>query len=309
MVYSRREVFRTAALAAAATAAPAEAAAATNESRIRIGVSTYSYWHFKRARYPIEKVIQSAARIGFDAVEILHKQMASESPNYLRLLKRMAFERGLALNMLSIHQDFVSPEASDRRKAVDHTKHCLHLAHELGIPAIRLNTGRWNTSGTFDDLMARGGVETPIEGYTDEDAYRWVIESVWDCIPTAEKAGVVMALENHWGLSTNPDVLLKIYRSIDSPWLGLNVDTGNFAKKFGDGYAQLEKLAPHATIVQAKTYYGGGEWYTLDLDYKRIAGILRKAGFKGYISLEMEGKESPDTAVPKSYKVLREAFG
>ena len=64
-----------------------------------------------------------------------------------------------------------------------------------------------------------------------------------------------------------------------------------------------------ATIVQAKTYYGGGEWYTLDLDYPRIAGILSKHGFKGWVSLEMEGKESPATAVPKSYAILREAFG
>ena len=61
-------------------------------------------------------------------------------------------------------------------------------------------------------------------------------------------------------------------------------------------------------IVQAKTYYGGGEWYTLDLDYPRIAGILRKAGFRGWVSLEMEGKEDPLTAVPKSYEVLRTAF-
>ena len=61
-------------------------------------------------------------------------------------------------------------------------------------------------------------------------------------------------------------------------------------------------------IVQAKTYDGGGEWYTLDLDYKRIAGILRKAGFHGYVSLEMEGRESPETAVPKSLVVLRAAF-
>ena len=61
-------------------------------------------------------------------------------------------------------------------------------------------------------------------------------------------------------------------------------------------------------IVQAKTYYGGGEWYTLDLDYPRIAGILRKAGFRGWVSLEMEGKEDPLIAVPKSYKVLRAAF-
>jgi sugar phosphate isomerase/epimerase len=61
--------------------------------------------------------------------------------------------------------------------------------------------------------------------------------------------------------------------------------------------------------VQAKTYYGGGEWYTLDLDYKRIAKMLRKVNYRGYVSLEFEGKENPQTAVPKSVKLLREAFG
>jgi L-ribulose-5-phosphate 3-epimerase len=74
-------------------------------------------------------------------------------------------------------------------------------------------------------------------------------------------------------------------------------------------YAGLEQLAPRAVIVQAETYYGRGEWYTLDLDYKRIAGISSRAKFRGWISLEMEGKEDPGTAVPKSFEVLRAAFG
>jgi sugar phosphate isomerase/epimerase len=39
-----------------------------------------------------------------------------------------------------------------------------------------------------------------------------------------------------------------------------------------------------------------------------MAGILRKNNFKGYVSLEMEGKESADLAVPKSYELLRKAF-
>jgi sugar phosphate isomerase/epimerase len=85
----------------------------------------------------------------------------------------------------------------------------------------------------------------------------------------------------------------------------MNLDTGNFV---GDPYPQFEKLAPHAFIVQAKTYYGGGEWYTLDLDYPRMARILRNAGFTGYVSLEMEGKEDPETAMPRSLEVLRNAF-
>ena len=83
------------------------------------------------------------------------------------------------------------------------------------------------------------------------------------------------------------------------------MDTGNFLE---DPYDKLAKIAPKTVFVQAKTYEGGGEWYTLDLDYKRIAKLLREAGYTGYISLEMEGKEDPATAVPKSIAMLREAF-
>ncbi|MBA2645687.1 MAG: sugar phosphate isomerase/epimerase, partial [Pyrinomonadaceae bacterium] len=91
---------------------------------IRLGVSTYSYWHFKTEKYPIEKVIDDAARLGFDGVEILHRQMAEESQAYLNKLKRAAFVKGLDLMMLSIHQDFISPDQAERRKHIEHTKRC-----------------------------------------------------------------------------------------------------------------------------------------------------------------------------------------
>lgn len=287
-------------------AAPADKTALSAAKRIPISVSTYSYWHFSETKYPIEKVIEEAARLGFDGVEILHRQMEHETISYMNKLKRLAFENSLALPMLSIHQDFVSPDAAERKKDIAHTKHCINLATQMGIPCIRLNSGRWNTAGSFDELMAIKGQESPIEGYTDEDAFKWCIDAIQECLVAAEKAGVILALENHWGLTTHVDGLLKIYHALSSsPAMGMNVDTGNFV---GDPYAQFEKLAPYATIVQAKTYYGGGEWYTLDLDYQRIARILREANFKGYVSLEMEGKEDPKTAVPKSLELFRSAF-
>jgi L-ribulose-5-phosphate 3-epimerase len=278
---------------------------ATKKPRVRLAVSTYSYWHFKTAKYPIEKVIEHAAALGFDGVEILHRQMDTETPAYVNKIKQLAFRHSLALPMLSIHQDFVSPDAAERKKDIDHTLRMIDLAVALGIPCIRLNSGRWNTIKSFDDLMKVKGIEPPIDGYTDEDAFRWCIDSIRACLPAAEKAGVMLALENHWGLTTKTENLLRIHKAVNSPWLGLNLDTGNFPI---DPYPEIEKLAPHANIVQAKTYYGGGEWYTLDLDYRRIAGILRKANFGGWVSLEMEGKEDPQTAVAKSYEVLRAAF-
>jgi L-ribulose-5-phosphate 3-epimerase len=60
-------------------------------------------------------------------------------------------------------------------------------------------------------------------------------------------------------------------------------------------------------LVQAKTYYGGGLWYSLDLDYQRIITLLHKHGYRGYISLEFEGKEDPRSGVPKSLALLRKA--
>ena len=273
--------------------------------RIPLAVSTSSYWHFQKEKYPVEKVIEDAARLGFDGVEILHRQMDNETIPYMNKLKRLAFDNGLSLPMLSIHQSFVQPKAEDRKKDVEHTIRCINLATQMGIPCVRMNTGSWRTKPR-DAAYYKDGQEPPIEGFTDKDAIKWCIDSYGECLVAAEKAGVILAIENHWGLSSNIDYLLEIYKPLSSsPAMGMNVDTGNFV---GDPYPQFERLAPYATIVQAKTYYGGGHYYDLTLDYKKIAAILRKANFKGYISLEMEGKEDASTAVPKSLKLFREVF-
>ena len=198
-----------------------------------------------------------------------------------------------------------SPTPPSSTEQVEHTHKCIEIAYELGIPCIRLNSGRWNTIKDFDDLMKARGIEPVLPGYTEEDGFKWCIEGIEKCLPKAEQCGVVLALENHWGLTRTPEGLLRILNAIPSPWLGALMDTGNFLE---DPYDKLEAIAPKTVYVQAKTYYGGGEWYTLDLDYPRIARILRDAGYTGYVALEMEGKENPDTAVPKSIAMLREAF-
>jgi len=256
---------------------------AAKPGRIRLAVSTYSYWHFRTEKYPVEKVIEEAARLGFEGVEILHRQMAEESTAYLNRLKQAAFRNGLALPMLSIHQDFVFPKAEDRQKHIAHTKHCIDLAAQMGIPAIRLNSGRWKTVRSFDDLMKVKGNEPPVAGYTNEDGFRWCVESIQECLPHAEKAGVLLALENHWGLTTDPEVVLRIWRAVKSPWLGINLDTGNYP---GDPYETIAELASQASIVRAKNYYGSGEWYTLDLDYPAdrrdsAPGRLSRLGIAG----------------------------
>ena len=271
-----------------------------------IAVSTYSFWRFKRnLKLPIETCIEEAARMGFDGVEILHIQMENESNDYLQSLKRRALINGIDLCGMSTHQGFVSPDKARRQKNIDHTIKCIELAYKLGIPIIRINTGRWGTTRSFDKLMENRGIEPRLPGYTDDDGFGWVIESIEKCLPAAEKCGVILGLENHWGLARTPEGLMRIVNAINSPWLKVLLDTGNFLE---DPYDKLEQCASQTVFMQAKTYYGGGIWYSLDLDYPRIARIMRKHNFRGYVSLEFEGNEDYRTAIPKSLALLRKAF-
>jgi sugar phosphate isomerase/epimerase len=316
---TRRSFFTAAACcgATAALAAPTPEPKLTllpPKRRIKLGICTYSYWHFRDPKTTVETVIEKAADLGVSGVDLLHRQMdipekeplTAEHRAYLAKLKRLAFRNGIELVALSIHQNFVQSDPAERQKQVEHTHKCIEIAYELGIPCIRLNSGRWNTIKDFDDLMKARGIEPIIPGATEDDGFKWCIESIEKCIPKAEQCGVVMALENHWGLSRTPEGQLRIINAVPSPWVGALMDTGNFME---DPYDKLKLIAPKTVYVQAKSYYGGGEWYTLDLDYRRIAKILSDANYTGFVSVEFEGKENPDVGVPKSVAVLRKAFG
>jgi sugar phosphate isomerase/epimerase len=314
-VISRRTFLATTAFGAAATTLRAADAPKATAPRnpIKLGISSYSYWHFKTEKVSIETVIDKTAALGVEGVDILHRQMDVEELGpldsathaYCQKLKRHAFRAGVDLICLSIHQDFVSPNPAERHKWIAHTEKCIEIAYALGVPCIRLNSGRWKTIKDFDELMKARGIEPVLKGYTEDDAFKWCIEATQKCVELAAQRGVILALENHWGLTSQPTGQLRIIDAVNSPWLGALMDTGNFLE---DPYEKLTQIAPKTLFVQAKTYEGGGEWYTLDLDYTRIAKILRDAGYTGYVSLEMEGKEDPDRAVPKSIAMLRAAF-
>jgi sugar phosphate isomerase/epimerase len=240
--------------------------------------------------------------------------MESEENSYLQKIKKRTFDSGLDLMGLSTHQSFVSPDPQKRKENIDLTKHQIEIAHSLGIPTIRINTGRWGTTkptdnkSEFDVLMDNKGVEAVIDGYTEDEGFKWVIDSIAECIPTAEKNGVVLGLENHWGLGLTSKGVMKIVNAINSPWLSVTLDTGNF---FDNREEQIKDLAPHTCLIQAKTYFGGAKWPAfneINIDYPSIGKLMRENDYRGYISLEFEGNEDANTAVPKSLKLLRDSF-
>jgi sugar phosphate isomerase/epimerase len=320
---NRRNFLTTSGVAAAALAARSTLAAeAPNSSRlkprVKLAIATYSYWHFRDPKVSVEAVIEKAANLGVEGVDFLHRQMdlpekeplTAAHRAYLSRLKRHAFACGVVPVCLSTHQGFVNPDPAVVASNVEHTKKCIEICYALGIPALRINTGRWGTTRDFDELMKNHGEEAVLPGHTLEEGFKWCIGGIEACLGKAEECGVMLALENHWGLARTADGLLRILDAIKSPWLGALMDTGNFltAPYVDADYAQLAQIAPKAVFVQVKTYPGGGEWYTLNIDYDRIAKLLAAVNYRGYVSLEMEGKEAPDIAVPKSIAMLRKAF-
>ncbi|MEP6673338.1 MAG: sugar phosphate isomerase/epimerase family protein [Chthoniobacter sp.] len=298
------------ALRAAESKAPPVAAP---RSQLKLALSTYSYWHFRGEKMPVEQIMEKASALGVNGIDLLHRQMAIDELGrldaathvYCRNLKRHALHCGVDLVCLSILQDFVSPNPAERHQWMAFTEKCIEIAYALGIPCIRISSGRWKTIPDFAALMKARGVEPVLPGYIEDDGFKWCIECIQRCTDLAEERGVVLALENHWGLSGTPEGQLRIIDAINSPWLGALMDTGNFME---NPYDKLTKIAAKTVFVQAKTYDGGGEFYTLDLDYARIAKILRDAGYTGYVSLEMEGKEDAETAVPKGLAAIRAGF-
>ena len=136
---SRRDFLAASIAAGTALLSTSPAVAAPTSTRkhlIQLAISSYSYWHFRTAKVPIETVIEKTAALGVAGVDILHRQMdipekeplTAAHRSYLQRLKRHAFRNGVSLVCLSIHQDFVDPSADYRRAQVEHTLKCIEIA-------------------------------------------------------------------------------------------------------------------------------------------------------------------------------------
>jgi sugar phosphate isomerase/epimerase len=133
-----------------------------------------------------------------------------------------------------------------------------------------------------------------------------MISAMQECCDYAGKHGIQLALENHGGPTATADGLLALVRDVDSPWFGVNLDTGNFHS--ADIYEDLARVAPYAINVQIKASISGPDGKKQPADYARSAQILRDAKYRGYIVLEYKDDGDPRTTCPIHLEKLRQAF-
>lgn len=295
---TRRELLRTAALAAAGSLVPAGLARAippigrTRPSHLKLSLAAYSYRDFlqgKSIRMDLFDFVNLAADMGLDGVELTSYYFPADvTPEYLHRIKQHAFLLGLDVSGTSVGNDFCVPEGPARDKQLELVRTWVDRAAEMDAPVIRIFAGK----------VARGDDE----GRAVERA----IAGIKAALPYAAERGVTLALENHGGITGTPEQLLRLVSAVDAPNFGVNLDTGNFHGP--DPYADLARIAPYAVNVQVKTEIvrdGKKE----EADLARIIGLLREARYSGYVVLEYEAKEDPMKAIPRHIATLRKLIG
>ena len=259
-------------------------------SGLQLSLAAYSFRRELSGEKPVmtlERFVDYCAEQGLQATELTEYYFRDKSPGYICALRRRAYVNGLAISGSPLGNDFCHPPGPARDKQLAHVKAWIDVVALLGSQTIRVFAGRAK------------------KGSSEEEARKLAIEGLKEVSEYAGARGVLLAIENHGGITSTAEQLLALVKGVDSPWLGVNLDTGNFHT---DVYASIEKAAPYAVAVQVKTEVREGKKPAEEADFKRIAGILKAAGYRGYVALEYEAKEAPLKAVPRYLDKLREAL-
>ena len=194
---------------------------------------------------------------------------------------------GLDISGTGVRNDFANPDPTRRSADIELIRAWVEVASKLGSPNLRIFAGK-----------------STHEGYTREQVFEWMARDIKACCAHGERHGVIIALQNHNNfLKTAADVD-KLFELVDSPWLGLNLDIGSY--RVGDPYAEIERNVKRAVTWQIKE----NVWIdgvATPADLERVAGIIRRSGYRGYLPLETLGPGDPYQKVPALVAKARNA--
>jgi sugar phosphate isomerase/epimerase len=283
-------------LAAAATTGGARYAnaidpiARNGEPKFKFSLAAYSYRELlSKKELTLSDFIADCAKFGLEGTELTSYYFPNPAtPDYLRQLRRECFLAGLDISGTAVGNDFCHADGEERTRQIELVKRWVDNAEILGAPTIRIFSGNVK------------------QGMSKEDAVRLAVAGMEECCEYAGQHGVHLALENHGGLTETVDGMLELVKAVNSPWFGVNMDTGNFHSD--DIYGDLAKIAPYTINVQVKVVISPRGGKREATDYAKLARILRDAGYRGYVVLEYEEKGNPREECAKHLDELRKAF-
>ncbi len=245
-------------------------------TRLQYSVNAYSFNSALRSGdMTFFDMMDFAANIGLDAVDLTGYYF-SDYPNIpandeLFQLKRKALKLGLNIPWTGIRTDFVNPDAKSRKADSNMVRQWLEVSSLLGASIMRIYAGNHDYTG-----------------FTKDEVKEWLVEEFKICARYAEETGVIAAVQHHNWFLLDSDEIIDILKRVSSEWFGLVLDIGSLHAK--DPYQEIEKLAPYANYWFIKEYVNpGGTKERVDM--QRIASILKKDGYRGYISFESLSKD------------------
>lgn len=212
------------------------------------------------------------------------------SDKFMMKFKRKAFLLGLDISGTGIRNDFANPDEKSRKADIELIKKWVVASAKMGIQVLRIFSGKDSD-----------------EGYTRDQVFEWMTKDIKECCDFARDYGVIIALQNHNEFLKTADDVNRIFKMVDSEWLGLNLDIGSYRQS--DPYKEIAKNIKHAVTWQVKenVWIEGEETPT---DLVKLFKIIKKADYRGYLPIETLGAGDPFKKVPqmmtKIYAALKQ---
>jgi sugar phosphate isomerase/epimerase len=265
------------------TAAPAAAPV----SHLKPGLVAYSYRTALMAKkMTYEDVIHMASDWGLAGVDTTVYWFPDTTPHYLASLRKLAFKEGIQLYNVGARIQLSQPTKELQDAQVEEIKKWVDVADALGASHVRVFGGR----------MPKGS--------TEEQAIGWAVEVMKRGAEYSGEKGITLGVEDDAGLSATAPPTIAIAKGADSPWAGINADSGNLPK---DGYAGFATLLPYATSIHFKTKVSEPDGEKLPADWPRLLAMIAKSGYRGFVGLEYEGNDPNE--IPGLCAKLRDLTG
>lgn len=242
----------------------------SNAPRLPISLAAWSlHREFFDGKIDQLGMMRTAGEMGFSGFEMVNTFFPSPQYRYLQKLRELADELNvkLLLIMCDGEGDMAAADRAERMHAARNHRRWVDIASVLGCHTIRVNV--------------RGD-------QTDADAMRERAAESFSALLAYAAGEVQVAIENHGGLSSDPNWLVSLIEYIGEPHLGTLPDFGNFPPEI-DRYAAVEKLMPRAKAVSAKCYDFDDDGNETKIDFARMMSIVRAAGYTGHVGVEYEG--------------------
>jgi sugar phosphate isomerase/epimerase len=251
---------------------------------MKVSCAAYSFRQYLQSgEMSLEDFIRKGYEMGLDGVELTSYYFPNTHAQFLKGLKRTALAYGLDIAGAAIGGAFAVPDGA-RADQVSLAREWVDVAVTLGAPCLRVFAG-------------------PVpEGHTEEEAVAWCIAGLSEAARYAEERGVVLALENHGGITSTVEQVKRLVEGVGSDWLRVNLDLGNYRT---DPYREIAETIPYAVTTHVKTEGRDASGQHFLLDQPRILQVLRQGGYKGYLSIEYEADEDPMLAVPRFANYLK----